>query len=191
MPLTIDRIKVHMLPYEGYVAHMYLCKAGRVTVGIGNMLSSVTAAQALAFVDRTTKNKATAEAIKADYENVAKQTAGLPHAKYRPHTKLDMLDVDINQLFKRRVGGFETDLRDLYAEYDLFPEDVQLALLDMVFNLGKGGLKKFVNFGKAIEAKDWAKAAENSNRVTSTADRNGATKLLLEAAAKAGTEKKD
>lgn len=190
MPLTIDRVKTHMLPYEGYVTHMYLCKAGRVTVGIGNMLPSTGNAQSLPFVDRTTKNKASAEAIKTDYETVAKQRAGQPHRMYKEHTKLDLSDLEINQLFKRRVEQFETDLRALYSEYDAFPEDAQLALLDMVFNLGKGGLAKFSTFGKAVIAQDWMLAAEECNRSTSTADRNGNTKLLLQAAAKANAEKK-
>jgi GH24 family phage-related lysozyme (muramidase) len=185
MPLTFDRIKLHMVPYEGNVEHMYLCTAGKVTVGIGNMLPNAATAQALNFVDRTTRNKASAEAIKTDFDTVAKQTKGLPHRKYLKHTKLEMPDVDINALFKSRINQFEKSLRKLYTRYDAFPDDAQLALLDMIFNLGAGGLGRFKKLNKAVNDEDWATAAESCNRMSCTDARNSGTKELFLASATA------
>ena len=38
MALNFEEIALHMVPFEGNVAHMYLDTVGKVTVGIGNML---------------------------------------------------------------------------------------------------------------------------------------------------------
>ena len=49
---------------ERSISHMSLDTVGKVTVGVGNMLPNVAAAQQLGFVVRTTFMKATAEEIK-------------------------------------------------------------------------------------------------------------------------------
>ena len=50
MTLTAERIKAHMTPFEGNVAHMYVDTVAKVTVGIGNMLPNAASAQQLNFV---------------------------------------------------------------------------------------------------------------------------------------------
>lgn len=116
-----------------------VASAGRI--GVAPIWRTDASAQKLALVDRTTKNKATADQIKTDFESVAKQVKGLGHAEYRPHTKLDLPDVDISALFRTRVDGFEANLKKLHKQYDDFPDDAKLALLDLVFNLGAGALE--------------------------------------------------
>jgi GH24 family phage-related lysozyme (muramidase) len=49
---------------------MYLDTVGKVTIGVGNMLPNVAAAQKLAFVVRTTKKKAIKDQIETDFEAV-------------------------------------------------------------------------------------------------------------------------
>jgi GH24 family phage-related lysozyme (muramidase) len=73
MDIDYAHAMVLLVPSEGYVEHMYLDTKGLVTVGIGNMLPSVAAAQALPFVNRSTGNRATADEIAADYASVESQ----------------------------------------------------------------------------------------------------------------------
>ena len=173
MALTIDDIKLHMVPHEGNVSHMYLDTASRVTVGIGNMLPSVTAAQALAFIDRTTKNAATQEQIKTDFEAVAKQPPALPARRYREHTKLDLPDVAVNLLFKDRVAEFTRQLTSYFPDHSTFPDPAQLAILDMAFNLGAAALNtKWPSLKRAILAQDWAEAEKHCSRPQAQPSRN-------------------
>jgi len=59
--------------------------------------------------------------------------------------------------------------------------NVQFALLDMAFNLGTNGLVTiFPSFKKAIEAKNWKKAASESNRPQVSSTRNATVKKWLE-----------
>lgn len=50
--------------------------------------------------------------------------------------------------------------RFVWPEFDEFPIMVQEALVDFVFNLGTDGAANFVKACAAIDAKDWATAAE-------------------------------
>ena len=72
-----------------------------------------------------------------------------------------------------------------FPSFDQYPQTVQFGLLDMAFNLGTNGLvTKSPSFKKAIEAKDWKKAATESNRPQVSAMRNATVKKWLEDAAK-------
>jgi GH24 family phage-related lysozyme (muramidase) len=184
MPPTFEEIKMLIAPSEGNVSHMYLDTTGNVTVGIGNMLPDASAACALAFRNRTTGNKASAAEITADFRTVSAQPDSRPARFYRPFTKLDLPDVEINQLFRERVSGFQQELRGSYSDYDSYPSSVQLALLDMAFNLGTGGLKnKWPKLNKAIDEENWATAALESFRPGASPSRNSAVRGLFEAAA--------
>jgi len=47
-----------------------------------------------------------------------------------------------------------------YPKFNTFSENRRLALVDFMFNLGAGRVKKFVNTNAAINRGDWAAAAE-------------------------------
>jgi len=184
MAPTFDEMKLVIAPSEGNVPYMYLDTVGKVTVGIGNMLPNVAAACALPFVNRTTKNGATSAEITADFQAVTSQPARRSSRFYRPFTKLDLPDPEINRLFLDRVRGFLGELRDSYPDFDEYPDPAQLAMLDMAFNLGTSGLKNtWPRLNAAIDAEDWAKAALECNRPQVNPTRNAATKdLFLKAA---------
>jgi hypothetical protein len=86
--------------FEGNVGYMYLDTATppNVTVGVGEMLPNAAAAQKLAFVrrpDPTAKppvlpGPATADEIKADFDNVTKQAGAKASGYYKQFTKLDL-----------------------------------------------------------------------------------------------------
>lgn len=190
---TFDEIKGFIAPSEGNISHMYVDTKGYVTVGIGNMVPDAKAATALAFVNRTTNNPATSAEITAEFDGVAKQPKGKIARHYRQFTSLDLSDVEVNQLFQKRIEGFQKQLKTSYSKYDSYPSAVQLALLDMAFQLGAYGLKnKWPKLNGAIDSEDWAVAATNCMRPDANAIRNDGTRALFERAAKekATAEKK-
>jgi len=170
---------------EGNIAHMYLDTVGKVTVGVGNMLPDVAAAKRLAFVVRATKKKATGSEIEADFNSVKKQSKGRIASSYKNHTKLDLPATAIDKLLDARIAEFTTLLRAKFVKFSSFPVPAQLALLDMAFNLGVTGLMtKFPNMRKAVEAKNWATAAKESNRPQVSKGRNDLVKKWFNEAAK-------
>jgi len=166
---------------EGSISHMYLDTVGKVTVGVGNMLPNVASSQKLAFVVRKTKKAATKDEIKADFEKVSKLTKGLKASAYKKDTTLDLPSTAIDTLLDSRITTFKKELKLKFPSFDKYPMTVQFALLDMAFNLGTNGLvTKFPNFKKAIEAKDWKKAASECNRPQVSSTRNATVKKWLE-----------
>lgn len=70
---------------------------------------------------------------------------------------------------KRVYEVFEKDLRTSIREchalfgkglFESLPADAQEILVNMMFNLGRPRLSKFVRFRAALEERDWLKAAE-------------------------------
>jgi GH24 family phage-related lysozyme (muramidase) len=171
--------------YEGCIPYMYRDTKGYVTVGVGHMIPNVVAAQKLDFVT-STGQKASAEEIKADYDAVKAHTKGLKASNYKSKTKLILKQADIDALTNKHIASFESELKNIYLEFDKFPSEVRLALFDMIFNLGMPKLKNnWPTFDSAIKAEDWKKAAENSNRIGIQLTRNKYVKDLLLTASKA------
>jgi len=169
---------------EGAISHMYLDTRGNVTVGVGQLLSTVDSAKKLRFTVRISNKLATAAEIETDFNTVKKQRAGALAASYKQHTKLDLPTSVIDALLGTRIQEFESQLRTSLHEYDRYPPDAQLAILDMAFNLGTNGLiSKFPRLVAAIREKDWNECASLSNRVGIGAARNEKTKQLFLAAA--------
>jgi GH24 family phage-related lysozyme (muramidase) len=172
-------------PSEGNVSHMYLDTKGLVTVGIGNMLPSAAAAQALPFIDRDTRNRATAAQIATDFASVESQPDSKASKYYRQFTKLDLPSVDVDSLFRARVDEFVGQLKAAYPQFDSYPAGAKLALLDLVFNMGIGKLKSHTEWPKlnaAIAKQDWITAASECNRPDANARRNAETKAYFIAA---------
>lgn len=169
---------------EGAINHMYLDTRGNVTVGVGQLLSNADSAKKLRFTVRGSGKQASATEIETDYANVKKQRIGSLASSYRQHTKLDLPTAEIDALLGKRIKEFENQLRVSFTEYDRYPEEAQLAILDMAFNLGTVGLTtKFPSLTAAIRKKDWKSCAPLSNRVGIGASRNEKTKELFLSAA--------
>ncbi len=187
---TWDDFRKEIKFSEGCIPHMYLDTVGKVTVGVGNMLPDAASAQKLPFVDRLTKKKATVAEITVDFDTVKKQPMGRLASSYKPHTKLDLPDREIEKLLDTRIAGFTRELKLKFPNFDQYPLSVQFALTDMAFNLGTNGLvTKFPSFTKAIKQKDWATAAKESRRPQVSAHRNTLVKDWLKEAAKASDTK--
>jgi len=173
--------------YEGTIPHMYLDSNGYVTVGIGHLISSVSNAQLLPFVDTKTSKKATTVEIKTDYDNVKKQTKDRVASYYKKYTALKLTQAEIDKLTNKHIETFYKELKRIYSSFDTYPSEVRLALFDLIFNLGMTKLKNnWTIFNGHIKSLDWQKAAGNSSRKSPiSAARNKYVKDLLEKAAKA------
>lgn len=98
-----------------------------------------------------------------------------------------MKDADINLLLGKHINSFYKELSNIYKKANGYPDDfdklhknVQLALFDMIFNLGATRIiSSFPNFNKALKASDWKKAATESNRPDVSPTRNQYIKQLL------------
>ena len=174
--------------FEGSIPYMYLDTTNNVTVGVGDMLPNAAAAQKLAFEMRadakakppiTVARAATADEIKADFDNVSKQAAGKVASHYKQFTKCDLPETVIDTLLEARVAEFKTGLIAAFPDYNQYPEEVCAALFDMAFNLGLGGLKKFLTLLRAVDSGDWATAAAQCHRMGIGDARNQATAALF------------
>jgi len=68
---------------------------------------------------------------------------------------------------ERVTEAFQSDceivLKDcniLYSDFDELPEEVQLIIANMMFNMGRPRLSKFKGMKRGVDARDWNQAAD-------------------------------
>lgn len=113
-------------------------------------------------------------------------TASWPDYSY---AQISIDDKEISRLFKEDVTAKIEDIKRVLpycqgGKFDKLPVQAQEAIIDMAFNMGANGLKsKFTKFNDAMNANDFGKAANESERSGIQPERNRYVKeLLLEAA---------
>jgi len=83
----------------------------------------------------------------------------------------------VNSCFQIDVWATVNECKKLYNKFDDMPEEAQLILCNMMFNMGRPRLSKFKKMNEAIANEDWFEAAvqmEDSRwykQVTNRADR--------------------
>ena len=83
----------------------------------------------------------------------------------------------VNQCFQVDVHGTINECKILFEDFDELPEEVQLIIGNLMFNMGRPRLSKFVLFRKAVKDRDWIECGyqlKNSRyytQVTARADR--------------------
>ena len=65
---------------------------------------------------------------------------------------------EANFLLKNDINICLNELKTIFENFDEFPENIKLVLIDMIFNLGKPRFLEFKKFIKAIKEKDIEKA---------------------------------
>ena len=96
----------------------------------------------------------------------------------------DGLPVDTAVTSLRVVEAFEDDVQSvisdcekLYVQFEHLPEEVQLIIANMMFNMGRTRLSKFRGMKRGVDARDWNAAADEMvdsnwyNQVTNRANR--------------------
>ena len=64
------------------------------------------------------------------------------------------------EAFNEDVETVLSDCAILYDDFDELPEEVQLIIANMMFNLGRPRLSKFKGMKAGVDSKDWNKAAD-------------------------------
>ena len=89
-------------------------------------------------------------------------------------------DVDeyrVQEAFEDDVQGVISDCEKLYVQFEHLPEEAQLIIANMMFNMGYTRLSKFKGMKRGVDARDWNTAADEMvdsrwyNQVTSRANR--------------------
>jgi GH24 family phage-related lysozyme (muramidase) len=179
-----DTAQTDISKWEGNIPHMYVDTKGYVTVGVGFMIPSAGAAKGYGFVKRADGKKASDKEKEDEWKKIKKMAKGKKAAAYKSSTTLDLPDGDIKTLLMEKIKKFESGIKGIYPDYDKYPDELKLALLDIAFNTGVGGLKAFKNMMKAIDEKRWEDAAKESKRSKGRPARNTYVYDLIIAAGK-------
>ena len=83
----------------------------------------------------------------------------------------------VQQAFEADVLSVINDCNKLYDDFDELPEEVQLIVANMMFNMGRTRLSKFKGMKRGVDSRDWNAAADEMvdskwyRQVTNRADR--------------------
>jgi len=66
----------------------------------------------------------------------------------------------VNEAFDADVEIVLSDCNTLYPDFDDLPEEAQQIIANMMFNLGRPRLSKFVGMKRGVDEKDWNSAAD-------------------------------
>jgi len=83
----------------------------------------------------------------------------------------------VAECFNKDVGTVLEDCERLYPDFDSLPEEVQLIIANMMFNMGYPRLSKFKGMKAGVDARDWQQAADEMvdskwyHQVTNRAER--------------------
>tara|TARA_R100001440_G_scaffold31689_1_gene50315 strand:- start:485 stop:943 length:459 start_codon:yes stop_codon:yes gene_type:complete len=83
----------------------------------------------------------------------------------------------VNELFEQDLNTTIDDCIHLYDDFYVLPEEAQLIIANMMFNLGRPRLSRFHKMKKAVDNRDWQEASNQMKdskwyrQVTNRADR--------------------
>lgn len=86
-------------------------------------------------------------------------------------------DLRVVEVFEEDVQSVISDCEKLYVQFEHLPEEVQLIIANMMFNMGYTRLSKFKGMKRGVDARDWNQAADEMvdsrwyNQVTKRANR--------------------
>lgn len=66
----------------------------------------------------------------------------------------------VQEVFEADVLSVIRDCHSLYNDFDRLPEEAQLIIANMMFNLGYIRLSKFKQMKRGVDTEDWNKAAD-------------------------------
>ena len=66
----------------------------------------------------------------------------------------------VQAAFERDLEWVQDDCDALYEDFEDLPEEVQLIIANMMFNMGYSRLSKFKGMKAGVDARDWQQAAD-------------------------------
>ncbi len=172
---SVDAFTFEVGALEGNVEHMYLDTRGNVTVGKGKLLSSAADAVTLPFTLRGTETLASEDEIRAEYAVIAAMQSdkGKVASYFEDFTTLTLSQSDIDKLVVDHMRGDLEALLRMFPEFGNYPLPAQIAIWDMIYNLGPSRLRNlFPSMRQAILDSDWEEAANESHRDGPSEERN-------------------
>ena len=124
---------------EGSEPFMYLDSAKaphgpNVTCGVGFLLSSITAAQALPWHHLSDGLLASPDEVAAEFMRVASMPGGMSATRYKGTLALSPEDIETEGM--RRLREMATGLQREFPGFEGFPSPAQQCLLDLRWNAG-------------------------------------------------------
>ena len=83
----------------------------------------------------------------------------------------------VNELFEQDINITIDECKKLYYDFDELPEEAQLIICNMMFNMGRPRLSLFHKMKRAVDNREWEEAANQMKdsrwykQVTNRADR--------------------
>ena len=83
----------------------------------------------------------------------------------------------VNELFEQDINITIDECKKLYYDFDELPEEAQLIICNMMFNMGRPRLSRFHKMKRAVDNREWEEAANQMKdsrwykQVTNRADR--------------------
>jgi GH24 family phage-related lysozyme (muramidase) len=202
------KIRAELDQWENISKWMYLDPNGYVTVGIGTRLENISEAQGIPFhLESDGGALATSGQIAEAYAAISAAVYGQAYTYdfYDPNRlpgytapALYITRSTAEKLRDEHILGDYKALKEIYSDlarrpygqgtvsgdFDSFPEKVKIALFDIIYNVGRDGLKKFRRMNDYIVHGNWFMAARESHRAPPVPEaRNiGVRNLFLEAA---------
>ncbi|KZN46497.1 glycoside hydrolase family protein [Pseudoalteromonas luteoviolacea] len=185
---TLDRhlAAKHICLYEGVIAHLYLDTRGNVTLGAGFLIDDPKTLAKITLREKSTKKVASRDLKAQEFTIIAKLPEGRRASWYEQHCQLYLPHEECLKLLDKKLRAFERELDTLfcaqngYIPFKKMPSSVQLALLDMAYNLGTTNLSRaWPKLLNAIRAENWSAAADECHRKHVSAARNKATAKLF------------
>ena len=72
----------------------------------------------------------------------------------------EVSDDRVQEAFETDVETVLSDCERLYVQFEHLPEEVQLIIANMMFNMGYPRLSKFKGMKRGVDARDWNAAAD-------------------------------
>ena len=66
----------------------------------------------------------------------------------------------VRQVFSLDIASTLDECKVLYPDFDDLPEECQLIIANMMFNMGRPRLSKFKGMKAGVDARDWNRAAD-------------------------------
>jgi|TARA_R110000851_G_scaffold45067_1_gene110507 lysozyme len=79
--------------------------------------------------------------------------------EYEKKVGTEVSEERVNECFAKDVETVLEDCKVLYSNFNELPEEVQLILANMMFNMGRTRLSKFFKLKLAVDDEDWMEAS--------------------------------
>ena len=79
---------------------------------------------------------------------------------YGKHIGYPVPNEQVNTWFEKDIDVTINDCKIIFEEFDSLPEEAQLVIANMCFQLGRPRLSKFKKFIAAVKEQDWERAAD-------------------------------